>query len=761
MSRIGNGGPGSRLKSILFGDAVDGESFGAALAQVPALLAATAITYVATNLVFLSRRPDWIMPTACILSFMLLSSIYLLGRRRTRSAGHRHEVIAIHLLSGLSAAAIIAASILIAETFGTDDVPGIVLICLNATMAILIGFAFAALPSVGLQQLLIAGIPGMAKILYDQNPDAMAIGFMFIGIVTLMVRMIMRSNKERLALIDMREDLARKSEEAEKATLAARTADRAKSEFLANMSHEIRTPMNGVMGMAELLARTELDARQRTFTDVIVKSGASLLTIINDILDFSKIDAGQIELDPAPFSLSEAVEDVATLFSTKVLEKDIELIVRVDPQLPASVSGDVGRIRQIITNLLGNAVKFTEFGHVLIEISGSVDSGMASLRFAIEDTGIGIPADKIDSIFEKFTQVDASSTRRHEGTGLGLAITSRLVELMNGKIGVESDEGKGATFWFTIDLPVVEWGQKRKRAPIDVSGARILVIDDNQVNRSILLEQLASWNFDCAAAPDGRTGLAVLARAAECGTPVDCVILDFQMPDMNGADVLHAMRQDPATAATPVVLLTSVEQAGFVEMVAKYRVSAHLTKPARSSQLLDAVVNALSENIALMQTTIAAPEPVRVEPEIPYMASNLRKDDEGEPQSSIDVLVAEDNEVNQIVFTQILSGIGVNFKIVGNGRLALESSESLDPALILMDVSMPEMNGIEATQAIRAREQGTGRHVPIVGVTAHALKGDRERCLESGMDDYLTKPVSPAKLAEIVGKWMDRSRRAA
>ncbi|RVD33375.1 response regulator, partial [Mesorhizobium sp. M4A.F.Ca.ET.020.02.1.1] len=347
----------------------------------------------------------------------------------------------------------------------------------------------------------------------------------------------------------------------------AEAADRAKSEFLANMSHEIRTPMNGVLGMAELLAKTELTTRQKTFTDVIVKSGNALLTIINDILDFSKINAGQMMLDPAPFRLSEAVEDVATLVSARVAEKNIELIVRVDPRLPSFVVGDAGRFRQIVTNLVGNAVKFTEKGHVLVDVGGEVTDGVVQLKVRVEDTGIGIPAEKLQSVFEKFAQVDGSSTRRHEGTGLGLAIAARLVDLMGGKIGVESEIGRGSVFWFAVPLPAHSQDARDEIVPVDVTGARVLVIDDNPVNREILLEQLRSWSFDCAAAESGAVGLAFLDRASQLGAAVDCIILDYQMPGMSGADVAKAIAADSRMSSIPVVILTSVDQVDFGKMV--------------------------------------------------------------------------------------------------------------------------------------------------------------------------------------------------
>ncbi len=514
----------------------------------------------------------------------------------------------------------------------------------------------------------------------------------------------------------------------------AESGERAKTHFLANMSHEIRTPMNGVMGMADLLAGTKLTDTQKGFVDVIVKSGDALLTIINDILDFSKLDAGMASINPAPFILADVVEDVSALVAARATSKHVELAVRIDPNLPYSFVGDAGRLRQILINLAGNAVKFTEKGYVLIDVSpvSETDEERVALKFSVVDTGVGIPEHKRAHIFEKFNQADTSSTRAHEGTGLGLAIAKALVELMGGEIGVESTPDAGSTFWFSIALAVNTKELPKVEDYEEAAGARILIIDDNGVNRRILEEQTSAWGCPSQSCDSGEEGLKILRAAADQGEPFDLVIMDYQMPHLNGVEAARLIRAEHSLAATAIIMLTSVDHANASEQFKEIGIDGHLTKPARSAALQRAVARALHHT---------APEPAAApeNKETPAQTASQNKD-------CIDVLVAEDNEVNRLVVSHILKAGGYSYDMAVNGREAVEKFRTLKPKLILMDVSMPEMNGYEATAAIRDIEKDESRRTPIIGVTAHAVKGDREDCITSGMDDYVPKPVSPAKL---------------
>ena len=556
-----------------------------------------------------------------------------------------------------------------------------------------------------------------------------------------------------------------RGEELQRLLSRSEAADRAKSEFVANMSHEIRTPMNGVLGMAELLAKTNLDVRQKTFVDVIVKSGNALLTIINDILDFSKIDARQMSLRRVPFDPAEAIEDVMTLLSSHAAEKNLELLVRLSPEVPQMVVGDPGRFRQIVTNLVGNAIKFTERGHILVTTSyQAAEDGEGTLMLTVEDTGIGIPDDRLGTIFDKFSQVDSSSTRRHEGTGLGLAITAGLVDLFGGKVSVRSEAGQGSMF--TLSLPLPQSGANRpKSVPMNVLGARVLVIDDNAINRQILAEQLRMWGFDGVAAEDGPTGLAVLDAAFTMGVTVDAVILDYHMPGMNGVAVARAILEDSRFDSVALIFLTSMDVTINDREFSLLSGQAYLTKPARSNVLRNTVVDVVraarsrrvqdgSRPAAALQT--AAPLPAPAEP-VAAPAAEPVKAPAKKPAAGVEILVAEDNEVNQIVFTQILQGLGRTFLVVDNGQKAVDTWRELQPLVIMMDVSMPEMNGHEATRTIRRieAEEGIAWHTPIIGVTAHALDSHRDLCFEVGMDDYMSKPISPELLEAKIERWLD------
>ncbi|SCB26825.1 response regulator [Rhizobium multihospitium] len=552
-----------------------------------------------------------------------------------------------------------------------------------------------------------------------------------------------------------------KEREADLQLLLARSnaADRAKSEFLTHMSHEIRTPMNGVLGMAELLGKTDLDARQKTFVDIIVKSGNALLTIINDILDFSRIDTGEMHLRKMAFDPAEAVEDIATLLAAAASEKNIELMVHIAPGVPAAILGDAGRFRQIVTNLVGNAIKFTERGHVLVELDSQPAPGDTILLvLRIEDTGIGIPDEKLDTIFDKFSLADSSFARRLEGSGLGLAITAGLVDLFGGSLSVESEWGKGSVFTVHLPMPLVASRGKVAELPANVRDARVLIVEDDAIHRRILTEQLAQWGFDGHVAEDGRTALAILDAAFDMGVSVDAIIVDYSMPGMNGYQVASAVRADPRFDTLPIVFLTSMSVAGCDREFADVNGQAHLMKPVRANVLRGTIIDVVraSRRKKLGERSAPIERRLPIETEAAAAIEATDRMTSAKPGNAIDVLVAEDNEVNQIVFTQILQATGLRFLVVENGQAAVDAWRQLRPSLILMDVSMPVMNGHQATRMIRQFETqaGQGWHVPIVGVMAQALDVDRITCMQSGMDDCMSKPISPELLETKIQRYL-------
>ncbi len=554
----------------------------------------------------------------------------------------------------------------------------------------------------------------------------------------------------------------------QQALTKAKTAEKSKSEFLANMSHEIRTPMNGIIGMTELLGMSEMTERQTEFVNTIARSGNALMTIINDILDFSKIEAGQVRLDPIPFVLSDSIEDVTTMLASSAADKNIELLFRMQPDLPSTYIGDVGRIRQVLTNLVGNALKFTHFGHVLVDVSGQENNGNVDLVIRVEDTGIGIPESELEHVFQKFSQVDGTTTREYEGTGLGLSISANLVALMGGNISVESTPDKGSVFTVTFTLPKHTDLKPTPRIPMEIIGANILIVDDNLVNRNILREQIKHWKCRSVAVESGARAIKVLQNARAKNIRIDLIISDYHMPGMNGEDLFYSIQAQPEFADIPMILLTSINADNAIRRLLVKGLQAVLTKPARSSMLLNTITKCLFDSQSQAVSPVRAVADYRDESSIPLAEAlpkprrsvprdierRLTPREAPAPQSRLDVLIAEDNETNQIYIKYLMEQLGVSFKIVPNGRAAVDYWRSESPRLILMDVSMPEMNGYEATAMIRKDERNFGKvRTPIIALTAHTLQGDEEKCIESGMDDFASKPISIIGLKSKMAQW--------
>jgi len=566
--------------------------------------------------------------------------------------------------------------------------------------------------------------------------------------LTVMVDITERKQVERKLLATNRQ-LETAIERANELAMQAEVANIAKSEFLANMSHEIRTPMNGVIGMTSLLLDTELTEEQRRYASIVQHSGESLLGLINDILDFSKIEAGKLDLEILDFDLQGLLDDFISTMALKTYDKGLELLCAADSEVPAFLGGDPGRLRQILLNLVGNAVKFTQEGEVSVRVSRVPDpigDGSCLLRFSVRDTGIGIPEDKIGLLFNKFTQVDTSTTRKFGGTGLGLAISRQLAEMMGGEIGVTSIEGKGSEFWFTARFKIQPESVLEESPPVALAGIRVLIVDDNATNRSILAQRLLFWGMRPEECSDGTMALVYLGRAKVNGDPFLLAIVDQHMPGMDGAAFGRAVKADSKLADTRLVMLTSLGARGDAKFFQNLGFSGYAVKPVRHAELKGVLCQALSGSTDGVDQPIATRHTAREAP--PDFAGLKAR-----------ILLVEDNIINQQVALGILRKLGVAVDAVANGREAIDALKTLPYDLVFMDVQMPVMDGLEATRKIRD-PQSTIPHwnIPIIAMTANAMQGDKENCLAAGMNDYIAKPVVAYALAKVLEKWLSVDR---